>query len=305
MKALVTGGAGFIGSHIAQELLAQRLGEVLVLDNLSVGSRENVPPGAALVVGDIRDAALVREVLEGVDVVFHDAAFVSIRGSFDRLEDDLDVNCAGTLTLLRACAAARVRKLVFASSMAVYGAPHVFPVREDGPLEPNSPYGMSKARGEMYCRIFTEHHGIETVVLRYFNTFGRRQTPSPYVGVVTTFINQALEGRPLTVYGDGSQRRDFVGVRDVARANVLAMERASGGVYNIARGTEISVEEVADEVLRCLGGGEKVHLPPPSGEIPRMVADISRAREVLAFSPEEELTGSIPELIDEWKRKRS
>lgn len=298
-KALVTGGAGFIGSHIAEALVAEGFDEVIALDNLTVGRRENVSAGVTLVVGDIRDAQLLRTVLEGAEAVFHNAAFVSIRGSFDRLEDDLDVNCNGTLRLLRASVEAQVKKFVFASSMAVYGEPATFPVREDTPLLANSPYGLSKGRGEMYCRIFAERHGIETTVLRYFNTFGPRQTPSPYVGVVTTFISQALSGRPLTVYGDGSQRRDFVGVKDVANANILALRRTGGGVFNVASGSELSVEEVADEILRCLGKGEKVHLPPPSGEIPRMLADISRARDLLAFTPTRELRRSIPELIRE------
>lgn len=302
MRFLVTGGAGFIGSHIAEELLEPSRGEVLILDNLSVGKRENVPDGASLIEGDLKDREILRQILPGIDVVFHNAAFVSIRGSFEKLEKDLEVNCMGTLNLLRESAEAHVKKFIFASSMAVYGDAKMLPVCEEVPPVPNSPYGLSKVRGEMYCRIFQEKFGIQTIVLRYFNTFGPRQTPSAYVGVLTTFINQALDGRPLTIFGDGRQSRDFVGVKDVARANILALDCPQSGIFNVGSGTEVTINEIAEEILRYIGGGERVHLPAPPGEVPRMLADIERARKILGFVPQEEIKKSIPGLIEEWKK---
>jgi UDP-glucose 4-epimerase len=303
-KFLVTGGAGFIGSHIAEELLYREKGDVVVLDNLSVGKRENIPPGATLIVGDIKDRTILRECLEGVDAVFHNAAFVSIRGSFDRLEDDLEINSMGTLNVLRESAAAKVRQFIFASSMAVYGAPENFPVTEVMQTMPHSPYGLSKVRGEMYCKIFSENFDIQTVILRYFNTYGPRQTPSAYVGVLTTFITQALQGTPMTVFGDGSQLRDFVSVKDVARANLKALDFPGRGIFNIGSGSEISVLELAGEIVKYLGEGSIAHLAPPQGEIPRMLADISKAQSLLDYKPEDEIKKTIPALIEEWKNKR-
>jgi len=197
-----------------------------------------------------------------VDTVFHNAAFVSIRGSFDRLEDDLEINSMGTLNVLRESTAARVRQFIFASSMAVYGSPEKFPVTEDLQIAPNSPYGLSKVRGEMYCQIFSEKFDIQTVVLRYFNTYGMRQTPSAYVGVLTTFITQALQGKPMTVFGDGNQLRDFVSVKDVARANIKALNFSGKGIFNIGSGTEISVLDLAREIVNYLGEGTIAHIAP-------------------------------------------
>jgi UDP-glucose 4-epimerase len=301
MKFLITGGAGFIGSHIAQQLLEEKGGEVVVLDNLSVGKKENVPAGCRFVLGDIREKALLSEVLRGVDVVFHNAAFVSIRGSFEKLEEDLAVNCQGTLNVIAAACENKVKKIIFASSMAVYGEPQKVLVDENAALNPNSPYGLSKLKGEMYCRLFSEKIEIIPVVLRYFNTSGIRQTPSPYVGVITTFINQALQGRPLTIYGNGNQKRDFVWVKDVARCNVLAAAASFGGVFNVGSGRELSINQVADLILKQLGG-EKVYVESPPGEIKNIRADIARAKKELNFCPQGDLAKLLPEMIEWWRK---
>jgi len=305
MRALVTGGAGFIGSHIAEALVNDLGAEVIVYDNLSVGSRNNVPAGCTLVVGDIRDKSALTEAMKGIDVVFHNAAFVSIRGSFERIRDDIETNCLGTVNVLEVAREMRVQKVVFASSMAVYGKPHRIPVVESDILQPVSPYGLSKTRGEMYCKWLSNAFAVNIVVLRYFNTYGARQTPSAYVGVLTTFINQALDGSPLTVFGDGSQTRDFVWVKDVARANVLAATKDVTGIFNVASGTETSINQLADMVIRHLGG-RKEYLKSPPGEIDRIRADVSRSQEVLGFRAQGSIQKVLPSVI-EWQvdaRKR-
>jgi len=299
MRYLVTGGAGFIGSHIVELLLQEPNAEAAVLDKLSRGSRDNLFPGCEFIHGDIGDRMAVREAMTGTDIVFHDAAFVSIRGSFDRLRDDIATNCLGTATVFEEAARARVRKIVFASSMAVYGQPESTTAAEDTPAVPVSPYGLSKLRGEMVLRMFAEKHGFEHASLRYFNTYGTRQTPSDYVGVMTTFIRQALQGEPLTVYGDGKQTRDFVHVGDIARANLLAARPGVTGVFNIGSGVELSINQLADMILELLGGG-KVCLPAPPGEIDRICADITRAESELGYEPQTTIRTALPEIIEYW-----
>lgn len=305
MKFLITGGAGFIGSHIAEELVKSKKGEIIVFDNLSVGKKENIPKGCRFIKGDIRNEAIITKATKGVDVVFHDAAFVSIRGSFDMLKHEIENNVYGALNVLEAAAENKVRKLVFASSMAVYGEPKLLPVGEDSQLRPISPYGFSKLRGELYCKIFQDKSGIDTTVLRYFNTFGIRQTPSDYVGVTTTFINQALAGKPLTIFGNGKQTRDFVWVKDIARANILAAfsKKSRGEIFNIASGNEVSINDIADAINKHTGGSKK-YLSVPGGEISRIRADISKARRVLGYRPEGDLLVILPDLVHWWKKQR-
>jgi UDP-glucose 4-epimerase len=225
-RTLVTGGAGFIGSHVAHALLAQGLG-VTVLDNLSVGRADAVPDGARLVVGDIRDPDAVRDALAGADAVVHLAAQVTIRGSFERFYDDLDTNLMGTANLVRLLDPARVRWFTLASSMAVYAdLPAPAPIPESHATAPLSPYGVSKLAAEQICRQMLGILGTPLTVLRFFNTYGPGQTYTPYVGVITIFVTRLLNGEAPIVFGDGEQQRDFVHVDDVAAGVVSSLGRA-------------------------------------------------------------------------------
>lgn len=304
-KALVTGGAGFIGSHIARRLKALGM-EVAVIDDLSMGRLENLPEGAEFHHGSILDAQLVRKALRGVDIVFHNAARVSIRNSFDDIYGDTETNVLGTVNVLREAGKARVRKFIFASSMAVYGDRARLPVAEDGPLEPISPYGAGKLAAEAYVRQLSRYYGFESVVLRYFNTYGPGQTLTPYVGVITIFINSLLEGRPPMVFGTGAQVRDFVHVGDVAEANILAMKGSVDGMaVNVGTGIGTSVNDIARLLIGRLSPGiEPVMAPLPLGEPKDTVADILRARNLLGFDPRTRFEHAITEVIESVKRGR-
>lgn len=300
MKFLVTGGAGFIGSHIAQKLINSQKGKVVIFDNLSTGKKENIPSGCEFVEADIRDKEKLRQAMEKVDIVFHEAAFVSVRGSFEKPEDELNINCCGTLNVLEAASKQNVKKIIFASSRTVYGKPKYFPIDEKHPLNPISPYGLSKVRGELYCQIFEENYGITPIILRYFNVYGIRQTFSSYAGVITRFINQALNKKPLTIYGSGEQTRDYVWVEDVAQANLSAAFSNSKGIFNIGKSKEISVNQIADMIFKHLGKREKVYLDKPAGEVKRALADISKAEKLLNYKPSGEILEILPSLID-WQ----
>ena len=303
MRALVTGGAGFIGSHITRRLLEREdVSEVIAYDNLSVGDKQNVPKDAVFTWGDIRDADKLKEALKGVDLVFHDAAFVSIRGSFNLIEYDLDVNDLGTLKVLEASRDAGVSKVIMASSMAVYAKSVPLPVKETDETTPLSPYGFSKLKGEYYCKLFSEMYGLKTAVLRYFNTYGIGQTLSDYVGVISIFINQVLRNKPITIFGDGTQTRDFVYVGDIAEANILAAFSDAGGTYNIASGEERSINEIAENIMSETGHKLKEYLESPPGEVQRIVADISKAKELLGYDPKTQISEGIRNFVD-WYYK--
>ena len=302
-KALVTGGAGFIGSHTVDRLLARGI-EVIVLDDLSTGKRANVPPGARFVEGDVCDVNLLTELSAEVDVVFHLAARVSVRNSVPQFYEDARVNIFGTVTALQAISKAkRVKKLVYASSMAVYGEGGDAPISEEHPLEPVSPYGIGKLASEKYCLQIGRLCGFDVVVLRYFNTYGPRQTFTPYVGVMTIFIGRVLSGKAPIIFGSGDQVRDFVSVDDVAEANLLAMDSAAGsGIYNVGSGRGMSINELARMILRALGSDlRSEYAPQQPGELQRSVADISRATRLLGYRPCARLEEKVQTVIDWWK----
>ena len=286
-RALVTGGAGFIGHHLARALLDKGLA-VTVLDDLSVGRLENVPDGARFVRGDVRDDRALEAALEGVDCVCHEAALVSVRASVDRFVEDADVNLMGTLALLRAMARARVRSGILASSMAVYADhPRPEPVSESAATVPISPYGVAKLAAERYWLLLSEAAGIRATVLRYFNTYGPGQTFTPYVGVITIFVNRLLAGERPVIYGDGEQCRDYVHVQDVVAANLLALDRsADGRIYNVGTGRGTTVNAIAAELTSRLAPAiEPLREPARPGEVRNSIADIGAIRRELGFAP--------------------
>ncbi|HEY8428378.1 MAG TPA: NAD-dependent epimerase/dehydratase family protein [Sandaracinaceae bacterium] len=285
-RILVTGGAGFIGHHLVRALL-ERGHEVTVLDDLSMGRADRLPPEARLVVGDVRDPAKLEEALDGARAVFHLAAVVSVRASMDGFVRDAEVNLLGTLRLLEAMRGRGIEKAVLASSMAVYADGGGAPIREDHPALPASPYGVAKLAAERYWHLVCPRIGVRGTVLRYFNTYGPGQTPTPYVGVVTHFAERILRGEPPVIYGDGEQRRDFVHVDDVVAATIAVLEREAGGLtINVGTGTATSVNDVARALLSLLGSSlEPVHAPAAPGELRHAVADVSLARAVLGYVP--------------------
>lgn len=301
-KALVTGGAGFIGSHIARRLKALGI-EVAIIDDLSMGKAANLPDGVEFHKASILDRKGLKKALNGVDIVFHNAARVSIRNSFDDIFGDTETNVLGTVNVLREAGKAGIKKFIFASSMAVYGDRARLPVTEEGALEPISPYGAGKLAAEMYVRQLSRYYGFESVILRYFNTYGPGQTLTPYVGVITIFINSLLQGRPPLVFGTGEQVRDFVYVGDVAEANILAMKRQLDGVtINVGTGRGTSVNDIATLLLNKLAASlEPMRAPLPLGEPKDSVADITRARRLLGFDPRTSLEQAIGEVIESVK----
>lgn len=300
-KALVTGGAGFIGSYLCKGLIKNGL-EVIVIDNLSMGKKENLPDGVDFILGDIIDESMVREVVMnmGIDIIFHQAAKVSVRASIDHFYDDAENNIMGTLNLLRACKGSPVKRFIYASSMAVYAdSNEPKPINEDFITNPISPYGASKLSSEIYSMMITDRLGIDCIVLRYFNTYGKGQRFTPYVGVITIFVNRIKEGEPLIIYGNGNQCRDFVHVSDIVHANILAMEKkVRRGVFNIGTGHPTSINRLAQIIRDKMDPNAKViHLDDHHGELKNSIADISKAKEVLGYWPEKALEDAIHEVI--------
>jgi UDP-glucose 4-epimerase len=300
--ALVTGGAGFIGSHLARALLADGRA-VTVLDNLTVGRRDAVPGGARFVHGDVRDAVAVGDALRDVDCVFHLAAQVTIRGSFDRFYDDLDTNVMGTACLLRAVDPATVKWFTLASSMAVYAdSPTPAPIDERHPTEPISPYGIGKLAAEQLSRQILAVRGIPLTAVRLFNTFGPGQTYTPYVGALTIFVTRLLRGEDITIFGDGEQQRDFIHVADIVAGIIAATGRAAG-TFNLGTGRGTSLNQLAGLVLDRLAPGRQAgHGAPQPGELRFSVANIDAARRAFGFAPSRSLERDLDEVISSISR---
>ena len=302
MKYLVTGGAGFIGSHICEGLLVAGH-EVRVLDNLSSGYEKNVAGlDVDFVKADVRDLEAVAAAAAGGDGIFHEAALVSVPESVEKpLENDA-INVTGTLNVLLAAREGGVRRVLLASSAAVYGNNPQLPKREDMLPEPVSPYALGKIAGEYYLRVFAELYGVQTVALRYFNVFGPRQDPgSMYSGVISKFVEVVKSGGTPTVFGDGEQTRDFVYVKDVVAANLLAMtsERVGRGeVFNVGTGRRTSLLELIETLAAIFGREVKPGFAAErAGDIRHSVSDISRARDLLGYQPEATLEEGLRALV--------
>lgn len=296
----ITGGAGFIGTHVARRLLAKGAA-VTVFDNLSVGRRENVPPGAKLVVGDICDSNAVATAMAGHALVLHLAARVAIRSSFDFVVDDTCTNVVGTAAVMRAVALTKtVRRVVATSSMAVYAdCAGPLQISEDHPTRPISPYGISKLALEQLVHSMASAGGATSTVLRLFNTYGVGQALSPYVGAVTIFTNALCRGEAPTVFGDGEQCRDFVHVEDVAAGCVQALQASSDKVtLNIGTGVGTSVNQVLAHVQTALGVTvTPLHAPAVPGELRFSIADIRRAAHLIDYQPEHRLADTLPAVV--------
>jgi len=303
MQYLVTGGAGFIGSHIAESLV-RRGHHVRILDDLSSGRCGNIAHlkghGNVLFIrGSVTDPAAVAAACEGAAGIFHQAAIASVAQSVAHPRATHDVNSTGTLNVLIAARDAGVRKVVYASSSAVYGNAPGLPKEESMAPHPESPYAVAKLAGEEYMRVFSELYGIGTVSLRYFNVFGPRQDPgAEYAAVIPKFITRVLAGAPPVIFGDGTQTRDFIYVQDVADANIAAMEHPAQGIYNIACGDRIDLNTLAQRIIARAGISTAPRYGPARpGDIHDSVADISRAFRAFGFRPSYTLDAGIDETI--------
>jgi UDP-glucose 4-epimerase len=304
---LVTGGAGFIGSHIA-EALARRGDHVRVLDNLSTGRPENLADcgdGVELIEGDVCDADAVARAAEGCDCIFHQAALASVPRS---VEHPLDTHAAcvtGTLNVLDVARRTGVRRVVYAASSSAYGDQPTSSKRESDLPMPLSPYGAAKLAGEVYCQAFAATYGLQTVALRYFNVFGPRQDPgSPYSAVIPLFITALLAGKRPTVYGDGRQSRDFTYIADIVQGNLLAADasQASGRVINVACGRQTDLLTLLRLLNQYLGTHvEPIHSPPRVGDVRESLADITLARQLLGYEPQVEFEEGLRRSIEYYR----
>ncbi len=305
MKYLVTGGAGFIGSHITRTLL-EKGNQVRILDNFSSGKRENLKGlDVELIEGDLRDASKVAEAVKGMDIVFHEAAFVSVPESMEKPLECLDVNVTGTSIVFEAARKAGVKRVVIASSAAVYGDSEAYPLSEETPLRQLSPYATSKRIDEKYAELFTNQFGLEVAALRYFNVYGPRQRPdSMYAAAVPIFIRRMLDNKPITIYGDGGQTRDLVNVRDVVQANLLASEHpaAPGKIFNVCTGVETRLLDLLDILYEIFPNAPKhVHAESRAGDIYRSIGTPKKIVETLGFKPNVTLAEGLKEAVEEMR----
>lgn len=291
---------GFIGSHLTERLLEEN--EVTVIDNEATGKLENIKhlldhKNLTLIKGSIVDLNLT-EIFQEKDYVFHLAAIPSVPRSVKDPHSSNEANVTGTLNVLIAAKDAGIKKVIFSSSSSVYGDTPTLPKIEDMPVNPQSPYAITKATGEMYCRVFQELYGLPTVCLRYFNVFGPRQDPnSQYAAVIPKFITAIMNDESPVIYGDGEQSRDFTFVQNVVDANILSCESDATGIFNIACGRRITVNELVDYINKILEKEIKsVHIDPRPGDIKHSLADISRAR-VFGYDPEENFRKELDEVV--------
>ena len=308
MNVLVTGGAGFIGSHIVRTLL-ERGDTVRVLDNFSTGKRDNLAGlDVDILEADLRDASALTQACRAVDTIFHEAAFVSVPQSMQEPGECFDVNVTGTASLFEAARKAGVRRVVFATSAAVYGDVDDYPLTEESPLRPLSPYAASKRVDEIYGQLYTTSFGLEVVALRYFNVYGPRQRPdSQYAAAVPIFIRQMLDHKPITIFGDGGQTRDLIYVGDVVRANLIAAEHpaAPGQIFNICTGVETRILDLVEHLQELFPSApEPQFAEPRSGDIYRSIGSAHKAADLLHFRAEVGLGEGLNQTV-EWMKSET
>jgi UDP-glucose 4-epimerase len=307
-KIVITGGAGFIGSHLAEELTRQGH-HVIILDDLSTGKKENIEAllgkdNTEFIQGSITELPLLQRVFHGVHFVFHQAALTSVPRSIKNPQLSHAVNATGTLNVLLAARENGVRKVIYASSSSVYGDTPTLPKKEDMPPNPQSPYAVSKLTGEYYCRVFQQVYALPTVCLRYFNVYGPRQDPdSPYAAVIPAFLRKLFQGDSPIIYGDGEQSRDFTFVKDAVAANILASESKVTGIFNVGKGDRISINELARLAIRLIGNSvEPVHKEPRPGDVRHSLADISQIK-AFGYKPKFSLEEGLRETIRSFQHE--
>lgn len=305
-RVVVTGGAGFIGSHLAEALL-RRGYQVIILDDLSTGKRENIEPiltrgNVQFIEGSITDLSLLNKLFRNVSYVFHLAAIPGVPQSIENPLASHNVNITGTLNVLLAAKDNGVKRVIYASSSSVYGDTPTLPKREDMPPNPQSPYVVTKLAGEYYCRVFQEVYGLPIVCLRYFNVYGPRQDPnSQYAAVIPGFIDRLFKDEPPIILGDGEQTRDFTFVKDAVEASILAAESDVTGVFNVGIGRRVSINELARLVTRLMGKESKpIHKEPRTGDIRHSLADISKAKQ-FGYKPKYNLEEGLKETIGSFE----
>jgi len=300
MKIVITGGAGFIGSNLAEVLSKDNANEVIVLDDLSTGKLANTKDMAIKFVnGSITDLELLQTIFKDVDYVLHQAAIPSVPRSINEPIASNNANITGTLNVLVAARDRNVKKVVYASSSSVYGDTPELPKREDMTPTPLSPYAVTKLTGEHYCNVFNEVYGLKTVALRYFNVYGPKQDPySDYAAVIPKFVSRVLRDEPPLIYGDGQQTRDFTFVKDVVTANIRAMKSDATGVFNIASGNRITIQELAELVMKLMDKELGVILEEPrKGDVLHSLADVSKAKAGFGYEPGYRLETGLEETI--------
>jgi len=305
-RAVVTGGAGFIGSHIADELVARGY-QVAIIDDLSTGNKENIASllnqnHVEFTEGSIADLSVLTKLFRGAKYVFHLAAIPSVPRSIENPQASHEANITGTLKVLLAARDAAVKKVVYASSCAVYGGTCTLPIKEDTLPNPQSPYAVTKLAGEYYCQVFHQVYGLPTVCLRYFNVYGPRQDPdSEYSAVIPKFIQRVLNDKPLLILGDGEQTRDFTFITDVVEANILLAESQATGIFNIGSGQRISIAHLAELLIGLAGNNVKlIHKEPRPGDIKHSLADISKAQS-FGYKPKYSLERGLAETIGSFQ----
>lgn len=307
MKLLVTGGAGFIGSHLLQYLDKQQEHETVVFDNLSTGSAKNVPEGIKLCVGDICDAAAVDKLFaaERFDAVIHFAAQTMVPYSLQHPQEDCNINLLGLLNILEACRKYKVKTVVFSSSAAVYGDNPNIPLTEDLPLLPTSCYGITKMTSEHYLRVYHDLYGLNSIVLRFANVYGERQGEGGEGGVISIFCKLLVQDKPLTVFGSGEQTRDFVYAGDIAQAAAKALTLTGFNIINISTGRETSLNTLLGAFKNACGHDFTVNYAPErSGDIYRSVLSNQHLKELLGFEPKMDIEHGIPKTYEDYLARR-
>ncbi|MCM3598321.1 NAD-dependent epimerase/dehydratase family protein [Metabacillus idriensis] len=303
MKVLVTGGAGFIGSHICEELIHAKF-EVVAVDNLITGKESNVPAGIKFIRSDIRNSVDEIFEIEQPEYVIHMAAQVSVSKSTLNPSYDADENIMGTINLLNACVKYNVKKFIFASSAAIYGNPNYLPIEETHALNPLSFYGLSKLSAELYIQLFSALCGLKYTILRYSNVYGIRQDSNGEAGVIAIFSEKFLNNQQPYIHGDGHQTRDFVFVRDVAKANVLALEKGENEIFNISSHSEVSINQLIKEYERTLEiKANPIHGANREGDIRESVLSNKKAKEHLGWCPSYSIRNGLSEMISFYKKE--